>query len=145
MSAEGIVRHELARDLAGQDRIEPASDIEGRQVPMFGLNVCGEAGSFQVKVGTLHIRLRTNRDIFAGRHHGGTGDKAGETSEQHLASREVARLRPTPSPTTDWISRSVRRRRQAWLRGAIRCDVPGNDVRRHERSPFHRHKSRWLN
>ena len=57
MSAERIVCHQLLCDSVRQRRVQPTTDVDGRQFAVFASAIFCEFGAFQIEFGMLGVRL----------------------------------------------------------------------------------------
>ena len=74
--------HQLAGNLGGECRIQPALDVDGRQLSVLMLGILVQLLGLPGQIGAFGIRLRTDRYILAGRHRHGTSDKACDACDQ---------------------------------------------------------------
>ena len=85
MGAEGVVRHELPGHLVGECRIEPALDVDARQLAPLAGRVAQQFGLLAGAVGLLGVGLRMDRDELAGGHRHRPGDQRRHAGQQDRA------------------------------------------------------------
>jgi hypothetical protein len=68
VGSEGIVPHELLRDLRGNCRIQASSNIDVAKFRCFSGRVMLNGFMFNIDVSAFGIGLRADRDKFAGPH-----------------------------------------------------------------------------
>ncbi len=86
MRSKRILCHQLGCNFGSEPRIESPPDVDRGQFPVLGVDVRFEFLALSRKVRMFRIRLRTDRDVLAGRHGHGAGHEAGEPCDQHGAS-----------------------------------------------------------
>ena len=86
MCAERVLGHQLFRDFGGKLRVEAALDVDRRELPVLGVDVGLELLALARKIRMLGVRLRADRDVFAGRHRHRAGHEAGEPGHHHGAA-----------------------------------------------------------
>ncbi|MNE47349.1 hypothetical protein D3C80_1417520 [compost metagenome] len=82
MSRQGVVRHHLFGDLAGQIGRQATLLVDGGQLAMLGLGIGGQFGGLAGDVGLFGIGLGTDRDVLARGHRHGPGDQSGHARDQ---------------------------------------------------------------
>ena len=68
VSTEGVLCHELRRNLSRQGRFYPSIDVYFRKFIQFSRNVFAMLGALPVQFGALGIALGVNGNVFAGSH-----------------------------------------------------------------------------
>ncbi len=82
MRSNGVMFHELPRDLRGEFGIQAALDIDIAQLCMFCVVVLQQCASFDIEISLFRICLRTHRDKFTGPHRQRPGDEAGKSRDK---------------------------------------------------------------
>jgi hypothetical protein len=75
MGTQCVVCHQLLGHLPRQVRLKPSGHIDGRQFAPLRRGILFELGALALEVGTLGVRLRMDRHVFAGGHRHGSGDQ----------------------------------------------------------------------
>ena len=86
MRAERVLRHQLRRDFGGELRVEAAFDVDRSEFPVLGVDVGLEFPALAREIRMFRVGLRTDGDVFAGRHGHRAGDEPGEPGDQHGAA-----------------------------------------------------------
>src|ERR1035441_3728222 len=66
MRAQRVVRHQLLGNLFRERRIEPAGDVDCRQLLVFAFIVCFEFRALKIQFSMFGVCLRMDRDVLAG-------------------------------------------------------------------------------
>lgn len=82
MGAEGIVGHQLGRDLSGNPLIQAASDINGGKFGLFVRRIGRQFPPFAIEVGIFRVGLGTDGNVLTGSHRGRPGDQTGHAGDQ---------------------------------------------------------------
>jgi len=82
MSIQGVMGHQLGRNLSRQLALQPAADINGRQFRVLEFGLGGEFPAFPLQIGHLRVGLRTDRHVFAGSPRHGACDQTSHASDQ---------------------------------------------------------------
>ncbi|KIJ02770.1 hypothetical protein ST27_01665 [Xanthomonas phaseoli pv. phaseoli] len=90
MCSQCIPGGQLFGDLACQRSIQPALAVDRSELFQFALRVIAKFAPFQRQVGTLGVRLRLHRHIFAGSHRHRAGDQAGDAGGKHVRCGRTA-------------------------------------------------------
>src|SRR5260221_1708279 len=89
--AQGVVRHQLLRDLARQRGLEAAAPVDGRELTMLAFAVGLELAALAIEVGLLAVGLGVDRHVLAGRHRHRARYQARDTRDHDVAVRDIRR------------------------------------------------------
>ena len=85
MGAQGVMSHQLLSHLPGERRLQPASDVDRRQLLALAFVVGLQFRALKLEVGLFGIRLRVHRNVFTRRHGHSAGDQAGDPRDHYAA------------------------------------------------------------
>ena len=91
MGSQGVMSHQLIRNLLRQRRIKSALFVDRRQFRNLACGICREFFFFEAEVGLFGIRLRTDGHVFTSRHGHRPGDQPGDPCDQNVVARRLGR------------------------------------------------------
>jgi hypothetical protein len=94
VGAQGVVGHELIRNLDGEGAIETAAHVDPSQLSSLSLGGSCELAALARQVGALGIGLGADRDILTSGHGKGPGGETSDRSEQNGAPAGSSRCDP---------------------------------------------------
>ena len=94
MCPQGVLRHELPRDLACKAGFDTACDVDLCQFLAFMRQIRVEFPGFTGQVGMFGVGLGANRDVFPGGHGHRAGRQPGDACDQRIMRRGRGRGDP---------------------------------------------------
>ncbi|GHC67410.1 hypothetical protein GCM10007315_35540 [Gemmobacter tilapiae] len=94
VSGKCVLCGQLDRNLMGEALIKPPRHVDAGQLVQLRLGSFLQFPRLARDVGVFRISLRTDRDVFAGRHRHRSGDEAGKSGDQDFGTTRSGRGDP---------------------------------------------------